>query len=50
MLCMDGDGQHAPGDVPALLAGAERSGASLVVGNRMEEAGKMPLVRRWVNR
>lgn len=50
VLCMDGDGQHAPGDVPALLAGAERSGASLVVGNRMEEAGKMPLVRRWVNR
>ncbi len=49
-LCMDGDGQHSPQDIPRFLACAERTGASLVVGNRMTEAEKMPLLRRLVNR
>jgi glycosyltransferase involved in cell wall biosynthesis len=50
VLCMDGDGQHAPADIPAFLSGAERTGASLVIGNRMHETRNMPLVRRVVNR
>lgn len=50
VLCMDGDGQHAPADIPRFLENAERTGASLAVGNRMNEAAKMPLVRRLVNR
>jgi len=50
VLCMDGDGQHAPADIPKFLECAERTGASLVVGNRMNEAHKMPFVRRVVNR
>lgn len=49
-LCMDGDGQHAAADIPKFLECAERSGASLIVGNRMNEANKMPFVRRVVNR
>ena len=49
-LCMDGDGQHAAADIPEFLEGAERSNSSLVVGNRMTEANKMPFVRRVVNR
>lgn len=49
-LCMDGDGQHAPADIAKFLAGAAQTGASLVVGNRMGEARKMPFVRRVVNR
>ena len=49
-LCMDGDGQHAPSDMGKFLECAERTGAVLVVGNRMEEAEKMPFVRRVVNR
>ena len=49
-LCMDGDGQHAPADIPKFLECAERTGASLVVGNRMHEAHKMPGFRRAVNR
>lgn len=49
-LCMDGDGQHVPADIPRFLENAERTGASLVVGNRMNEASKMPLLRRLVNR
>lgn len=49
-LCLDGDGQHAPADIPKFLQAAERNDASLVVGNRMSEAHKMPWVRRVVNR
>lgn len=49
VLCMDGDGQHAPADIPKFFQCAEETGASLVIGNRMSSAGKMPLVRRWVN-
>jgi glycosyltransferase involved in cell wall biosynthesis len=49
-LCMDGDGQHAPADIPKFLQCAERTGASLVIGNRMSDASKMPFIRRCVNR
>ena len=49
-LCLDGDGQHAPGDIGKFLACAGRTGASLVVGNRMHAAEKMPWLRRFVNR
>jgi len=49
-LCMDGDGQHAPADIRKFLDCAARTGASLVVGNRMGDAQKMPLLRRAVNR
>lgn len=46
---LDGDGQHAPEDLPALLCRAEATGARLVIGNRMIEARKMLRLRRWVN-
>jgi glycosyltransferase involved in cell wall biosynthesis len=49
-VTLDGDGQHAPEDVPALLRCAEQTGAALVIGNRMHEAEKIPWLRRWVNR
>ncbi|MDB6110363.1 MAG: hypothetical protein JWR69_2113 [Pedosphaera sp.] len=48
-LAMDGDGQHSPDDIPALLAMAGRGGVDLVVGNRMRDAGRMPWLRRRVN-
>jgi glycosyltransferase involved in cell wall biosynthesis len=50
VLMMDGDGQHCPDDIPAFFHCAERTAVSLVVGNRMGQASRMPLVRRWVNR
>jgi glycosyltransferase involved in cell wall biosynthesis len=50
VLCMDGDGQHAATDISKFLECAERTEASLIVGNRMHEAHKMPLLRRMVNR
>jgi glycosyltransferase involved in cell wall biosynthesis len=49
-LAMDGDGQHSADDVPKFFEVAERTGAKLVIGNRMDDPKGMPLVRRWVNR
>jgi glycosyltransferase involved in cell wall biosynthesis len=49
-LCMDGDGQHAPEDIPAFLARASRGDVALVVGERMHAPEGMPLVRRATNR
>ncbi|HYG23958.1 MAG TPA: glycosyltransferase family 2 protein [Verrucomicrobiae bacterium] len=50
VLTMDGDGQHAPSDISVLLSCAEASRADLVIGNRMAQAGRIPFVRRAVNR
>ena len=47
---LDGDGQHTPEDLPALLRCAEQTGARLVIGNRMDNAHAMPWLRRLVNR
>jgi glycosyltransferase involved in cell wall biosynthesis len=49
-LMMDGDGQHAPEDIPKFFARAETTGAALVVGDRMGNAAAMPWLRRQVNR
>jgi glycosyltransferase involved in cell wall biosynthesis len=49
-LTMDGDGQHSPDDIPAFFECVERTSAALVVGNRMENAPRMPWPRRVVNR
>jgi glycosyltransferase involved in cell wall biosynthesis len=49
-VTMDGDGQHAPEDVPALLTAAAEGGAALIVGNRMVDPRPMPWLRRAVNR
>jgi len=49
-VILDGDTQHWPGDIPAFLRCAERTGAPLIIGNRMDDAGQMPWLRRQVNR
>jgi glycosyltransferase involved in cell wall biosynthesis len=49
-LSLDGDGQHAPEDVPVFLGAREADAADLIVGNRMPSAQGMPWVRRQVNR
>ncbi|HXP61381.1 MAG TPA: glycosyltransferase family 2 protein [Dongiaceae bacterium] len=46
---LDGDGQHAPEDLPAFLACAAQTGSVLVVGNRMHGAQAMPWLRRQAN-
>ncbi len=51
VLCLDGDGQHDPGDIPALLVRAAQTGAGLVVGNRFHNGhADVPRLRRVVNR
>lgn len=47
---LDGDGQHAPDDLPAFLHCADETEALLVVGNRMHNAPAIPWLRRQVNR
>jgi glycosyltransferase involved in cell wall biosynthesis len=49
-LTLDGDGQHSAEDIPAFFECADRTSASLVVGNRMTNAAAMPWLRRSVNR
>jgi len=49
-LLLDGDGQHAPEDIPAFLTALRTNTADLVIGNRMAAPGAMPTVRRLTNR
>lgn len=49
VITLDADGQHDPGDIPALLDAHGRTGAALVVGSRMSDLHQMPLIRKWTN-
>jgi hypothetical protein len=49
VLMLDGDGQHAPDDASSFFDCANRTGARLVIGNRMIGAEAMPWLRRQVN-
>ena len=49
VLHLDGDGQHAPEDVPRFLE-ASNGRASMVIGNRFENPEAIPWKRRVVNR
>ena len=49
-LCLDGDGQHNPHEIPAFLVCAARTRADLVIGNRFHNGPpSMPPLRRAVN-
>ncbi|MCI0587543.1 MAG: glycosyltransferase family 2 protein [Planctomycetes bacterium] len=50
LATMDGDGQHDPADLGALLRAARESGAAVVVGNRLDDPRGMSLVRLVTNR
>lgn len=47
---VDADGQHSPSDLPAFLKAYDRTRASVLVGNRMDNLRDMPPLRRFVNR
>ncbi len=49
-LLMDGDGQHAPEDIPLFLQRAESSHARMIVGSRMAQPERIPWARRQTNR
>jgi glycosyltransferase involved in cell wall biosynthesis len=50
VLSMDGDGQHAPEDIPKFLERGHQNDVALVSGNRMDRTDAMPFVRRYTNR
>ncbi|MBI4335393.1 MAG: glycosyltransferase family 2 protein [Candidatus Omnitrophica bacterium] len=49
VITMDADGQHEPGDILKIIAGAAPAGTGVVVGNRMSNPGDMPPVRLATN-
>ena len=48
LFFLDGDGQHHPADLERFWNARDQ--ADLVVGNRLPDAARMPLLRRWTNR
>lgn len=50
VITMDADGQHDPADLPAFMEACGRDRPAVLVGNRMDNPGDMPLVRRLTNR
>lgn len=50
VITMDGDGQHDWREMPSLIKEAEKSGADIVIGNRMGDISSMPPIRILTNR
>jgi glycosyltransferase involved in cell wall biosynthesis len=50
VIVLDGDGQHLPEEIDRFLAAASSGIGELLVGTRMNDVSKMPLLRRAVNR
>lgn len=48
-ITMDGDGQHSLGDIDKFIEEYKKSGADLVLGNRLHDPKKMPFIRRCTN-
>jgi hypothetical protein len=44
VVTLDGDGQHAPEDVPTLLAAARQAPGAIIVGSRVDAEGEAPQV------
>jgi glycosyltransferase involved in cell wall biosynthesis len=49
VLTMDGDGQHAPDDMPRLIDAANRYPGHVVIGARLRKRSQQPLYRRLAN-
>ncbi len=51
VICLDGDGQHEPEDIPGFLhAAARKPYPGIVLGTRMNDTRGMPWLRYWTNR
>jgi Glycosyl transferase family 2 len=46
IVTLDGDGQHDPTAIPALVAAARAARRAIVVGNRLDGPGTLPSTRR----
>ncbi len=49
IVMLDGDGQHDPADLPALLAAWDSGAWDLIVGGRLEDRAAIPKHRYWTN-
>jgi len=49
VVTLDADGQHDPDEIPLFLSEVERSGADIVIGNRMGNPEGMPPLRKLSN-
>jgi glycosyltransferase involved in cell wall biosynthesis len=50
IVTLDGDGQHAPEDIPRLVAAAERHPGCIVIGARLADSSVIPKARYLANR
>ena len=50
IISLDGDGQHAPEDIPRLLAKAEAEPGSIIIGGRLADKSAIPAKRYYANR
>ena len=50
VVTLDSDGQHDPEDIPRLLEACRTQQAWIVIGNRIVDGERMPMLRRWTNR
>ncbi len=49
VVLLDGDGQHDPDDLPALLTAWDLGRCDLLVGTRLQDASRIPRSRFWTN-
>lgn len=49
-ITIDADGQHNPEEIPGFVECTARTGAVMVVGNRMRDTRDMPFIRIFANR
>ena len=50
VITLDGDGQHAPEDIPALLATADSDGEAVIIAARTRNRENAPRARYFANR
>jgi glycosyltransferase involved in cell wall biosynthesis len=50
VVTLDGDGQHAPEDIPRLMAAARRNPGGIVIGARLADRAAIPKTRYVANR
>jgi len=49
VVLLDGDGQHDPADLPALIGAWDAGRYDLIVGSRLQDARQIPKARYWTN-
>lgn len=50
IITLDGDGQHAPEDIPKLLAKSEDQPGNIIIGARLADKSAIPAKRYYANR